>query len=368
MDVVREFWYDYMTFYYRDSEYDPSLYSQAHKYVDRTKDAWGYNLRHEWNDPAEQSTGLGAGSDGGSDYNPLQAISIFSLTQHKFSQYMLINPKITSFRHGEHTNEGSSLLENEMTIAYETVKYYKGVVNQASFGDSMLLLYDKMPSPLQTGVTASIFGAGGLVDTFNNVEQDIANGNFAAAALKLAKAKQAFSGTSVGQVLTSEGLGMIQQSIQTGTNPLSTVNAPAIGDLTNKIIQTPGGGPALVLGGGLAIAGAVGMFNNQQPAAGNQNTVGTNTTAPRVADGVAPVNYQATSGNEYVSAVKVEQPVETFPTLTQAENQAQLSDQYLREYTSLPVTDYSPAEGGIPTLNEASSLITAASQGKQTNG
>ena len=69
-----------------------------------------------------------------------------------------------------------------------------------------------------------------------------------------------------------------------------------------------------------------------------------------------------------MSAVKVEQPVETFPTLTQAENQAQLSDQYLREYTSLPVTDYSPAEGGIPTLNEASSLITAASQGKQTNG
>ena len=157
----------YMTFFYRDSDYQTSVYYQPHKYDDRQKDVWGYSLRSE-----------GHGFYGGNkDYRPLKSIRIYSFYAKKFSEYTLINPVITNFRHGDHSNDSSNLLEAEMTITYESVKYSKGFVSEATFGDSMLLLYDRVPSSLTAGVTKSIFGPGGLIDTAGSVLTDLSEGN-----------------------------------------------------------------------------------------------------------------------------------------------------------------------------------------------
>jgi hypothetical protein len=123
-DIIREFWYDYMSFYYRDSDYQTPIYNQEHKYSDRQKDSWGYGLRtQQLNTPPKANA-----------YRPLKAIRIYSFYRKRFSEYMLINPTITSFRHGEHTSEGSGLLEHEMTVQYEAVKYAVGFVSADTFG------------------------------------------------------------------------------------------------------------------------------------------------------------------------------------------------------------------------------------------
>jgi hypothetical protein len=197
-DIIREFWYDYMSFYYRDSDYQTPLYNQTHKYENRQKEAWGYGLRTQQD-----------GKQPRADYRPLKAIRIYSFYRKRFSEYMLINPTITSFRHGEHTSEGSGLLEHEMTVQYESVKYSVGYVSPDNFGDSMLLLYDLTPSSLSAGGTRSVFGAGGLIQTIDNTVNDLANGNYAAAFLKINRATQTFAGSSIKEVLRDEGLDMI---------------------------------------------------------------------------------------------------------------------------------------------------------------
>jgi len=49
------------------------------------------------------------------------------LYQKNFSEYQLINPTITSFKHGDHQNGDSNLLENQMTVQFETVKKPKEI-------------------------------------------------------------------------------------------------------------------------------------------------------------------------------------------------------------------------------------------------
>ena len=41
-DVVTTFWNDYYTYYYRDSDYDPTLYQVPHKYQPRLREGWGF--------------------------------------------------------------------------------------------------------------------------------------------------------------------------------------------------------------------------------------------------------------------------------------------------------------------------------------
>jgi hypothetical protein len=309
-DIIREFWYDYMTYYYRDSDYQKALYGQDHKYKDRQRTAWGYGLRDEGTDTAGGFRGVG-------DYHPLKEIRIYSFYNKKFSEYTLINPVISAFRHGEHSNDGSNLMEHEMTVQYEAVKYAFGYVSSASFGDSMLLLYDRQQSSLSAGVTRSIFGQGGLINTLDNVTNDLASGNYLGAFLKINKAREVFRGTNFSQLIKDEGLQMIGQAVRTGVNPLSTVSAPTIAGVTNSLLGNPGaipgGGYTLLAAGGLILAGAsrLGQDNN----VGSQVRIATSTPTRRD-DTVPRADYRATSGNQVVSTpYAVQQKTPNFPSL-----------------------------------------------------
>ena len=74
-DNVRQFWYDYYSYFYRDPDYADATYSAPHKYQSRPSFDWGYTPR-----PAvgySQSTGV-------QPYQYIQAIRIYSLYQQLY--------------------------------------------------------------------------------------------------------------------------------------------------------------------------------------------------------------------------------------------------------------------------------------------
>jgi hypothetical protein len=120
----------------------------------------------------------------------IQAIRIYSLHQKRFSEYTLINPVITSYRHGTHQNGQDGTLENVMTISYESCLYAGGSTRVArGFAQ---LHYDRSPSPLTPagGGTNSILGPGGLVNALDEIISDGSNGKWGSSAFKLARAWQ----------------------------------------------------------------------------------------------------------------------------------------------------------------------------------
>jgi hypothetical protein len=345
-DIIREFWYDYMSFYYRDSDYQTPIYSQDHKYVDRQKDAWGYGLRTQQTQEIDLI--------GSSDYHPLKAIRIYSFYRKRFSEYTLINPIITAFRHGEHSNEGSNLMEHEMTVQYEAVKYAVGYVSPDNFGDSMLLLYDMTPSSLSRGGSIrSVFGTGGLIQTINNTVNDLANGNYAAAFLKINRTQQTFAGSSIRQVLRDEGLDMVNRAVRTGTNPLSTVNAPTVASSSGLAL-------------GLLSIAAGGVPTVSTNRTGQQNNIGPQITlarsTPATIDQASPsIDYRAISNGQLVA--QVYNPAQQRPQFPQLSTSTTAIRAGTRSPDSItPVTPREVAAQNI-NLNKSGVVVSGAKQG-----
>ena len=360
-DLVREFWYDYYSFYYRDAEYSPEAYTQQHKYKTRTIDNWGYGLRPEVASPAQQLRGT--------NYNPLKAIRIFSLMQKKFSEYVLINPIITAFRHGEHNNEGSGLLEHEMTISYEQVKYRKGKVNKDTLGDSLLLLYDNVQSPGLTG-GRSIFGTGGFVETLDNISNDLANGNWSSALIKLNKTRQNFAGTRTGELLRNEGLQYVGALAAGNQNPLSPVQAPTLGGAVSSALSRGVGGSiySSVASGGLLVAGAAGVIDNNP---GNptqsegeirlQQFVDKNTPAD---NDLPNYDFRASSNNDFVSTPSpAPQSTQSgFPRLDTATGGEPPAERTLNQFSIEELTAEIAARLGLD-MGDMQDLISSSDQG-----
>jgi hypothetical protein len=166
-DVVRSMWYDYMSHYYRDTDYTPTTYTSPYKYNNSQKNFWGYQ-------PTTYSSN-------GTVERLINNIKIYSLHQKQFTEYILVNPMITSFSHGQHQQGSSEFLENTMTIAYETVLYNFGSIKMdAEPTGFATLTYDKTASPLtpQGGGTNSILGPGGALNSVQGVSNAISDGNW----------------------------------------------------------------------------------------------------------------------------------------------------------------------------------------------
>jgi hypothetical protein len=159
-NIVNRLWNDYYTYYYRDSDYSKESYQQYHintgVYAARTDDRWGYTIRNSGLEPF------------------LRNIQIFSLHNKRFIEYTLINPYITSWRHGAHSSDGGDdVMENQMTLMYETVKYKTGFVNAIDVNGFGVLHYDNTASPIAGG---GIFGqvVGGIAENAFNGSGDLA--------------------------------------------------------------------------------------------------------------------------------------------------------------------------------------------------
>jgi hypothetical protein len=186
-NIVRKLWFDYYNFYYRDMDnnYGDSTGALNDIYKKSNKQVLGQrNLYNKFG----YSPRSGASAPGSNQY--IQAIRIYSLHQKRFSEYTLINPVITSYQHGTHSNGQDGTLENSMSISYETVLYASGAAKVArGFAD---LHYDKSPSPLTVagGGTNSILGPGGIVSAVSEVISDGSGGNWGSSAFKLVRGYQ----------------------------------------------------------------------------------------------------------------------------------------------------------------------------------
>ena len=90
---------------------------------------------------------------------------------------MLINPFITSWRHGEHdASRGDGIMENTMSLAYETVKYRTGYVNPVDVNGFSLLHYDNTASPISNGAS-SVFTDAIISGAVNGATKDLARPN-----------------------------------------------------------------------------------------------------------------------------------------------------------------------------------------------
>lgn len=228
-DVVRNFWFDYYTYYYRNSDYssssDLSPYEQTHKEITNPRQFkdWGYSVR-----------GSTTGSNIAAPY--LTAIRIYSLHNKRFSAYTLVNPLIKDFGHGQHDSSNSESMSHSMSVEYETVLYSQGAVSQSNVRGFADLHYDKRPSPLSAagGGTQSILGPGGIAESAGEIFEDLQAGNFGAALFKGARVTNGLKGANVGAMAgvaaASLGKGILGSLGGTGvSNPFGSVAIPNLG-------------------------------------------------------------------------------------------------------------------------------------------
>ena len=259
-NLIRKLWYAYYTYYYKDAtqidsnsdtsgsldgEYFGNRYDLNHRSIyddDITgSDDWGYIGES----PNAPQSGL-AGSIGASKSAFFKSINIFGFNQHNFVLYKLINPIIESFSHDTYNySETTGVMENRMTLRYETVKYYDGALDGKNpskfvteFGD--VGNYDRTLSPIaRPGSQASILGQGGLISAAGGALTDLQNGNIIGAIQKAGAAATTFKNPqNILNVAKSEVMSVISNEV-TGTNSRNIISSfPIASSLTqNKIVN-----------------------------------------------------------------------------------------------------------------------------------
>jgi len=201
-----------------------------------------------------------------------RSIEIYQLNRKQFTAFILVNPIITDFSHDKLDQTQSKLLENNMTIQYETVLYGTGKVERDKPTGFATIHYDTTPGPLSIfgGGNNSILGPGGIIpgigEVFGGAGDASPLGLFKTARGAAALFKNA-KNISKASIL-SEGYGILDKVARTGKLPdVLTGKSPAglslatlPGEMPTTAVprsqQAGGGGFSL---GGLAagVGGAV---------------------------------------------------------------------------------------------------------------
>jgi hypothetical protein len=340
-DVVTNFWNDYYTYYYRDSDYKSEQGDyKSDIYQRRNNDKWGYSPRNPTLNPLQPF---------------LRSIQIFSLHNKRFTEYLIVNPMISSWRHGEHNSTGdTTTMENTMTIAYETVKYRTGTVNPVSVNGFATLHYDNVQSPISTSIT-NIYSDSGVLGVLDGAPKDLARPDGTGQtdiiggvlnAYKLYKGlKNANLGALAKQTIGQIGAGIVGSAVNSAfNNVLFPTNSTAAYNNANQAdlfyngsqgtYYSPFGTPlnnSAVTIAGVAAGATRGMSNyiNQ----------GVNSTANRVYDAVA------NNGTIKINPI-TGQPVAGSSTLTFTDDQGNIISQQTSQGTQSGT--YDP---GNPALN-----------------
>jgi hypothetical protein len=380
-NIIREFWYDYYSFYYRDSDHATSLYQSSHKYNVRQTDKWGYTLRN--------SPDSGDKEQFSSVTQLITDIQIYSFHGKKFSEVTLHNPIITAFRHGEHDYaQGTGILEHEMQISYETVTYADGYLTEEEFGDDMLLKYDRTPSELSP---QSLQQAGVSTVPGKGTDLTYQNGQVVRASTQTnyyrggsIQAQNGFTQTAKSggpQVKTNNSVfatagkavlgGMIQSAIR-GRNPLSQFNVSNASNLLYQAGSAVGGptGQRLIASGGLVRAGQSIMRNGVGP--GNFGSVAVAVQALGQL-GVRPENILSSgksifNGRATTNGSPVAQTQGTYTTV-QAPNFPSVRPTSTVETSKTGIFSNPTYTDGNPnTINDSRNITPPSNQGRPGGG
>lgn len=245
-DLIRNMWYNYYRYYYKDSTYNYENSASINGSIGRLQtlsNGFNYNTSDIYEN-SRQASDWGYIGEGYQDSlpNPGQAlgaankppffrdIKIYGLSQKKFASYVLINPMVTNWDHDTYDySQGGGTMINTMTLRYEAVKYYNGYVggNQPSstvvgFADPNH--YDVTRSGIsRPGSQATVFGQGGLVDAGVGLLEDLnalqtGQGglqNVLGAVQKAGTAFQTFKGKDIASIANLEARQAANQILQT---------------------------------------------------------------------------------------------------------------------------------------------------------
>lgn len=174
-NVINKLWYAYYTYYYKDAA---KLLKNPTSNTTQSTQA-DFNNRNIYKDDAQGSTDWGyigevsTNASGASTKKPFfDSITVYGFNQHQFIAYQLINPIIVNFNHDSYDyDQGNGIMQNRMTVDYETVQYYEGAFNGETLPDietgnfADATHYDREPSPITIpGANGKILGQGGFVD------------------------------------------------------------------------------------------------------------------------------------------------------------------------------------------------------------
>lgn len=138
-NITNKLWINYYQHYYSDSTYGGSIKGRARR--DERSPAWGdtkYGLE-------DNKYGRWAPKQRTDPF--FSTIDLYVLHQQNYTQFTLINPKITEWSHDNvDQNETNKILRNRMTIAYENVFYNQGVVGESE-PEGFDTFYDREYSP-----------------------------------------------------------------------------------------------------------------------------------------------------------------------------------------------------------------------------
>jgi hypothetical protein len=173
----------------------------------------------------------------------IRNITIYVLHNQRFTSFSLVNPVIGSFSHDNLDQaDGAGVLQNQMQILYETVRYNSGVIRPQGLnrGEGVpgfaTIHYDNEPSPLTVlgGGTNSIFGPGGVVDGIGSVIRNVQSGNILGAILGASNtynnAKKIKKGAVKEELKGIAKEGVLEVGKQAGsiTNPIAAFTVGAV--------------------------------------------------------------------------------------------------------------------------------------------
>jgi hypothetical protein len=251
-NLTRNLWYDYMTYYFRDSTYNfdgqtstesqgqnPGFkYSERDIYKgDRTVNDWGYS-----GDGSNDQGGYGISSN---KPNFFKSIKIFGMDKRRFVCYVLVNPYITQFGHDTYNySEAGGIMTNTMQLKFETVKYYEGTMSAGEVtGFGQPSRYDTEPSSLGTaGSQPTVLGQAGILDAGNSIVKDLASGNILGAVRTAGITAKTVSSAGLGNILKNEGTSIIREGILSSNGmtfpKLPKTTSPTVATQTNTFSNT----------------------------------------------------------------------------------------------------------------------------------
>jgi LysM repeat protein len=250
-DSVNYLWNNYYQYYFSDGS-KPQNVLQGFRgtNLDNTPvaDAGLSNRSMQYNDrnlyensiTGDDDWGFSGGqtnSDTGKKVAFFKNITVFGFNQHNFTAYTFINPVVTNFSHDSYNYEdGNGVMQNKMTIDYETVVYNYGKMDGRKPGDIVtgfgdVSTYDRTVSPIaQPGSNGTVLGQGGLVDAAGGAMRALGDGDILSAVKTVGTTYNTFKNTNLKSVATAELNAMLRNSIQNTPNTRNSLfNFPKAG-------------------------------------------------------------------------------------------------------------------------------------------
>jgi hypothetical protein len=247
-DSVNYLWNNYYQYYYNDGS-KPQNILQGFRGT-TLGESLNYDVppSQQYNDRNIYETSITGDSDWGFNGGQTDSatgkkvpffknITVFGFNQHNFTAYTFVNPVITNFNHDSYNYEdGNGVMQNKMTIDYETVVYNYGKLDGrkpgeivTGFGD--VANYDRNTSPIaQPGANGTVLGQGGLVDAAGGTLRALGDGDILSAVKTAGTTFNTFKNLNLKNVATAELNAMLRNAIQNTPNTRNSLfNFPKAG-------------------------------------------------------------------------------------------------------------------------------------------